>query len=422
MVHDTNRTTLCPNWKGGTGLYLGMWTPFRLPTWPTIPHPDGPQTIGSTLLLKTPRRVASKSPKILTPDDAIWFCSVACIRRPHRCRCSLPFSNSWPNILRWATAGRVTSLHQDCGTEQRIKEICELQRKDPTCQKITEYCCTTWPRRHNLPVELNWFLLVSHQISIVNGLIMRGNWIVIPSQLQPEMLQWLHNGHWGIMKCPERARQFVWWPGLSGQLKQIVQNCQICCKNQSRRSQPLQPTSSPKLPWQQVGTDLFEWQHSNYVIIVDYYSRFIEIARLAQLSAKEVINHTKSIFTRHGIHEIVFSDNGPPALYPKFAKDDQFEHVTLSPYYPQSNGEAEYAGKTIKSLLQMCDDPYLALLTYHSTPFALGYSPAELLMNRVLCSTVPTTREQRKPRVPAREEISWGTSSWRRDRREIQRN
>ena len=63
------------------------------------------------------------------------------------------------------------------------------------------------------------------------------------------------------------------------------------------------------------------------------------------------------------------------------------------------------AVSAIKSLLKKCNDPYLALLAYRSTPLAIGYSPVELLMSRILRSTVPTTREQRQPRIPDREEV-----------------
>ena len=145
-----------------------------------------------------------------------------------------------------------------------------------------------------------------------------------------------------------------------------------------------------------------------YLLIVDYYSRYIEIARLNRQTAAEVINHTKSIFARHGIPEIVISDNGPQfgsEAYRQFAQDFQFEHITSSPYFPQSNGEAERAVGTIKNLLKKKDDPYLALLAYRATPLETGYSPAELLMSRMLRTTVPSTRKQRAPRVPDRASI-----------------
>ena len=83
-----------------------------------------------------------------------------------------------------------------------------------------------------------------------------------------------------------------------------------------------------------------------------------------------------------------------------FARQFQFEHVTSSPRYPQSNGEAERAVQTVKNLLKKEGDPYLALLSYRSTPLKCGFSPSELLMARKLRTNVSITRESLKPAVP----------------------
>ena len=159
----------------------------------------------------------------------------------------------------------------------------------------------------------------------------------------------------------------------------------------------------PILPWQKVGSDLFEWQQANYLLVVDYYSRFIEIARLNRTTTAEVVTHLKSIFARHGIPETLVSDNGPQYSsqeFSEFAREYEFRHITSSPYHPQGNGEAERAVGTIKSLLKKSNDPYKALLMYRSTPLKVGYSPSQLLMSRTLRSLVPTTQVQRKPHVP----------------------
>ena len=139
-----------------------------------------------------------------------------------------------------------------------------------------------------------------------------------------------------------------------------------------------------------------------HLLIVDYYSRWIEIARLNNLSAEEVILHTRSIFARHGIPETVISDNGPQfasEAYTQFSREYGFEHLTSSPYFPQSNGEAERAVQTVKALLQKSCDPYRALLAYRATPLQNGYSPAELIMSRKLRTTIPLVRKQRVPKV-----------------------
>ena len=99
--------------------------------------------------------------------------------------------------------------------------------------------------------------------------------------------------------------------------------------HQRQKAEPMVPSELPQLPWQKVGTDLFEWKNNNYLLIVDYYSRYIEIAKLTHATASEVIRHSKSIFARHGIPEVVFSDNGPQyssEAYEDISKEYHFEH------------------------------------------------------------------------------------------------
>lgn len=241
------------------------------------------------------------------------------------------------------------------------------------------------------------------EFTVVNGLLMRGYRIVIPSSMRSEMLEKLHRGHQGFTKCRERARQSIWWPGLSKQLVELVKNCKECCRHQAQRAEPLVHSVLPLLPWQKVAVDLFEWRKHTYLLLIDYYSRYIEIAKLGSLAACEVIIHLKSIFARHGIPEQIISDNGPQFAsmeFAKFKQDYGFDHLTSSPRFPQSNGEAERAVQTVKNLLEKEDDPYVALLVYRTTPLQIGFSPAELLMSRKLRTTIPTTRESRKPQIP----------------------
>ena len=71
-----------------------------------------------------------------------------------------------------------------------------------------------------------------------------------------------------------------------------------------------------------------------------------------------------------------------------FAEEYGFEHTTSSPLYQKANGNAEKGVEIVKRLLKKAaetkSDPYLALLTYRSSPLGSGASPSELLMNRKL--------------------------------------
>ena len=142
--------------------------------------------------------------------------------------------------------------------------------------------------------------------------------------------------------------------------------------------------------------------------MVDYYSRFIEISKLTSTTTTDIVKHLKSIFARHGIPETVSSDNGPQYAsteFRHFAEHYGFRHQTSSPRYPQANGAAERAVKTVKALLNKNDDPYLAMLSYRATPLENGYSPAQLSMGRHLRTTVPVITSQLIPHLPKRTEL-----------------
>lgn len=147
-------------------------------------------------------------------------------------------------------------------------------------------------------------------------------------------------------------------------------------------------------------------------MIIDYYSRYPEVIQLQHLTASLVVTCCKSVFARHGIPEIVMSDNGtqfgdpirnfhPGASreFAKFAEEYGFKHVTSSPKFPQSNGMAEAAVKIVKNLFKKNIDPSLALMEYRATPLQNGYSPAELLFGRKIRTMMPIASSSLIPKV-----------------------
>ena len=286
-------------------------------------------------------------------------------------------------------------------TDRRFKEVRQKQDEDEVCQQIRKYCISGWPDKHSVPSTLKPYFSVSSELTVQQGILMRNNRILIPSSLRQDILARLHTGHQGITKCRKRALQSVWWPGLSKQLEYLVSTCVECCRHKQQNAEPLQPAVFPQLPWQKVASDLFVWKNSHYLLVIDYFSRYIEISKLSSETTGSVIKHMSSIFARHGIPQQVVSDNGPQYSsreFSKFAKEYGFEHSTSSPQYPQANGEAERAVRTVKALLNKSGDLYLALLTYRATPInSTIYSPAELLMNRKLRTTLPILPQDLKP-------------------------
>ena len=75
--------------------------------------------------------------------------------------------------------------------------------------------------------------------------------------------------------------------------------------------EPLIPSAVLDRLWQMISTDICYVEKRPYLIVVDYFSKFIEVGYLASLSSMETIGALQSVFARHRIPEIVRLDNGP---------------------------------------------------------------------------------------------------------------
>ena len=286
-------------------------------------------------------------------------------------------------------------------SSQRINALKAAQSSDAICSTLISYCQTDWPSKHHLSLSLKPYWNCRGELTVHNNLLLYRSRIVIPLSMQQEVLHKLHEGHQGIQRCRSRTRISVWWPGISKHIADIIAKCPTCVRESTPRKEPLFPSQLPDYPWQKIGTDLFYLNNTHYVLIVDYFSRFIEVIKLRATTSKAIIDALKSVFCRYGIPETVRSDNGPQyssSEFATFARECNFHHVTSSPLFPQSNGQVERAIQTAKKLLKRSDDPYMALLAYRSTPMPwCNLSPAELLMGRRLRSSLPATTEQLKP-------------------------
>ena len=252
-------------------------------------------------------------------------------------------------------------------SEGRLVEYQKAQQEDPTLSKVREYCCKGWPTKDPVELELKPYWTVQGSLTLGNNILLYNNRIVVPPALQTETIKKIHEGHQGVERCRQRAQSSVWWPGMFKQITGYVQQCAKCCQENRPKKQPLLCTPLPDYPWQVVGTDLFELKGKRYLLIIDYFSRYPEIIKMASTTSSSTIAALKSVFSRHGIPEVVRSDNGPQYSSQEFAafsKAYHFKHVTSSPLYPQSNGQAERMVQTVKKILRTSTKDYLCIVPH----------------------------------------------------------
>ena len=287
---------------------------------------------------------------------------------------------------------------------QRIDVYKLKQQEDSTCCEIVRHCQQGWPSKHQVTAQMKPYWAVRNALTVNRGLLMYNCRIVVPFSLQKETLEKIHQGHQGIERCRLLAQNAVWWPGLYRDIQETVKKCSVCAKLHKPNKEPLIPSVLPEYPWQKLGSDLFELQGKHYLLLVDYFSRYVEVSKLTSTTANAVITAMKSSFSKYGIPELLITDNGPQYAcneFKEFTEKYDFKHTTSSPHFPQSNGQAERTVQTVKQLLSKSDDPFLALLVYRATPLPwCGYSPAQLLMGRNIRTNIPQATEYLVPQLP----------------------
>ena len=283
----------------------------------------------------------------------------------------------------------------------KLDEVREYTDQDVVLSHLKDVVHHGWPEYPNeCPQDLKEFWNFREDLSVENGLILKGHKLVIPSKLRPQMLQIVHQGHMGTEKCLLRARDSPFWPGISRDIKQMTENCPTCAQfSKQQPKETLHPHNVPSYPWQRLGCDLFDYGGAQYLLAADYYSKYPIVRKLSSTTSAAIINHLKSIFAEHGIPESLVSDDGPQYSSKEFAAFcDQWgiNHITSSPVYPKSNGFIERMVQTVKNLLRKSEaagqDPYLALLSYRATPVDSNLpSPAKLLNNREYRTQLPSS-------------------------------
>jgi transposase InsO family protein len=269
---------------------------------------------------------------------------------------------------------------------------------DMEYNELIQQIARGWPDNvKDVTASLRPYYTFADELSVSCGLVFKGQRIVIPQPARSHILHRLHAAHTGVNACLRRAREIVYWPNITADIRRTVESCVTCASHQqSQQKEPLMSHPAPSRPWEKVGLDIFTVSNHDYLVTVCYLTGWFEIDRLPSKAITNVIYCLRQHFARHGLPLEVVSDNSPfaSAEFKRFAEKFQFRHVTSSPRYPQSNGKAESAVKIAKKLMiranETNSDPFLALLEWRNTPSEqFNKSPAQLILGRRTRTCLP---------------------------------
>jgi hypothetical protein len=283
-------------------------------------------------------------------------------------------------------------VRDNLGDGPREAELRGALDHDDVARQCLQFMLAGWPtRKGRLTGELSRLYGCRDRLTEYEGLIMLDYRLYVPHSLRDVYLRRCHSGHQGIGKCRRRAQELFWWPSVGEDIAKHVTDCHTCIKLRAIKHEPVAESPLPEAPWREVGTDIFLFEGSTYLIMCDYYSKWIETEKLASQTASSVIGAAKRVFARFGVPERMRSDNGPCFAcdqFRSFADDWGFTLITSSPRYPQSNGLAERAVGIVKRLWGKSEDRDETLLAYQSTPLSTGFSPGGLMFGRPMRSTL----------------------------------
>ena len=137
-----------------------------------------------------------------------------------------------------------------------------------------------------------------------DGIILKGTCIIIPHKKHQVTLQLIHEGHLGLGKCKLRSKDTVYWPGLNDKLEKLILNCELCLKYYHCKCKQKSSTSlGQEIPvdlWSKLAFDIFHFDGSSYLLIVDYTSRFPVLCKLSLMKGEYIANQCNVMYRSAG--------------------------------------------------------------------------------------------------------------------------
>ena len=260
---------------------------------------------------------------------------------------------------------------------------------DPVLKKLLSFVKFGWPSNCN---ECNEYAHVKNDLTVYDNVILFQNRILIPTELRSDVLRLLHSRHNGIVATKAEARQSVWWPNLNNDIEDMIRSCKVCAVNNSTVRSPSLQWSYVGKPWSRVHIDYCELGHEYFLILMDAYSKFIDVHLASSMTSSVTIELLRKSFANFGIPDTVVSDNAPNLVSKEmreFYLKNGISLINPSPYHPASNGMAERAVRTFKEGMKKMQNGTLNtklcrfLYTYRRTVHSVTKeSPAERMFGR----------------------------------------
>ena len=129
-----------------------------------------------------------------------------------------------------------------------------------------------WPSKRDGP--LLPYYNRRNDLTVVDGCLLLGSRVVIPTVFRSQLLDELHSNHVGACRMKMLARSYVWWPQLNSAIESLAKKCQQCYLSASAPlTAPAHPWLVPHGPWEHIHVDHAQWKNWLLLVAVDAFSK-----------------------------------------------------------------------------------------------------------------------------------------------------
>ena len=281
-------------------------------------------------------------------------------------------------------------------SKEKCISLAKETDKDEALLALKNQIIKGWPdNRSDCPMMLREYWSFRDELSILDGLVLKGTRIVIPKSCQDELLLKLHEGHFGVDHTKLRARDSIYWLHIGRDIENLIKTCEKCQEFSRRNNKdPAIPRELPLVAWSLLELDLFTFENSTFLLIVDVTSRFPVVRILSNESTRSVLNALKGVYCDFGLPKRVLTDNGPCFRSQEFNEFHAKFGVSVeksSAYNHQSVGSVERMVQMIKQIMtKNADDAWLTMLIFRATDIpGINKSPGEILNGRKYQTGLP---------------------------------
>ena len=143
--------------------------------------------------------------------------------------------------------------------QERLEKFRLETERDGTMQVLKTTILKGWPEeKSGVSPLVTPYYSVRDELSIYDGLVFKGERLVVPQALRAEIKKELHASHAGVEGCLRRARESVYWPSMNSELRHWISTCEPCrVFATSHGKETLMSHEVPRRPWEKVAVDLF---------------------------------------------------------------------------------------------------------------------------------------------------------------------